>query len=682
MHFKPMGFCKFICAITVVCLGFPGMTALEGQEVDKGFRDFGFTVEPSELLQRLSVFQPQKSEENSFDAEKYKDLAMLRQRLLSEMSDEQRAEVQKFAEQYLSERGLESESSRALMRELGIPNSLVEQFKNMAADPAVGDRGFRDAVSKALQSSGNLRVDQSSKKEASVRKGASNASEPGKGIGETKGDVKGVGSGEGEIGRTPVDEANEPNDSFAKDTQQPEDVNARKVAPNLKDENQGAGLPRGNKVRGELENGKPSDPLGLDTEAGRLNDRPIENPQNRSTEKNGLSLEPDKGAEEEAPGIGLSESASRDNKKSGQMPWEEDINQILGLKSQETVDSKTDVLEDSQGTGIDRSSKVGKTISNKLADLVNNPAFFEGIRQGNADESGGETTGDGGENKPRLASVFDRTVVEAARGVMKSSNEGGDDDRGFLARNFDSFFKKIVNSTENSEAIDEGVRESRKFISDDEGWDNKGRSGGGGRVVRSDWLKFDDAQSSRGQTRSERRSGTRTSSLIGSESRKPTDTSSEGEGVGIGASSGGVFTLLFGLIIGAVIFAVLYALLNRRSNSVSKIVSDRVVNRRIDRANFESSQDLIALVDLFLLNKFGSESGWWNAKHAESVLHADAPEIEANISDLVRSYVRLRYTRSGDELTQTERDNCKRTLKSLSKVLSKTDLSTRLRVEG
>ncbi|MGB1931211.1 MAG: hypothetical protein ACPHO8_18035, partial [Mariniblastus sp.] len=299
------------------------MTALEGQEVDKGFRDFGFTVEPSELLQRLSVFQPQKSEENSFDAEKYKDLAMLRQRLLSEMSDEQRAEVQKFAEQYLSERGLESESSRALMRELGIPNSLVEQFKNMAADPAVGDRGFRDAVSKALQSSGNLRVDQSSKKEASVRKGASNASEPGKGIGETKGDVKGVGSGEGEIGRTPVDEANEPNDSFAKDTQQPEDVNARKVAPNLKDENQGAGLPRGNKVRGELENGKPSDPLGLDTEAGRLNDRPIENPQNRSTEKNGLSLEPDKGAEEEAPGIGLSESASRDNKKSGQMPWEE-----------------------------------------------------------------------------------------------------------------------------------------------------------------------------------------------------------------------------------------------------------------------------------------------------------------------------------------------------------------------
>jgi len=660
------------------------MTALEGQEFDKGFRDFGFTVQPAELLQRLSVFQPEKSEENSFDAEKYKDLAMERQRLLSEMSDEQRAELQKFAEQYLSERGLESESSRALMRELEIPDSLqeslVEQFKKMRADPAVGEWGFRDAVSEALQNAGKLRVDPSGKKKASVREGASDASERRKGIGESKGDVKVEGSGEGEIGGASVDETNEPNDSVAKDTQQSGGVDARKVAPNLKDENEGAGLPPGDKVRGELENGKASDPLGLDTEAGSLSDHPLENPQNRSTEKNGLSLGPAKGAEKEAPGIGLSESASRDIKKNGQMSdWKEDIDRILGLESQENFDSKTDPLEDSQGTGKNRTSKVGKTLSEKLADLAQNPKSFESIRRRKTDESGVETARDGGEDKPRLASVFDRTVVEAARGVMKASDEGGDDDRGFLARYGDSLFKKIVNSTENREAIDERVGESRKFFSDDEGWDNKGRAGGGGR---GNWLKIDKAQSSRRQTRSERRFDSRTSSLIGSESRKPTATSSEAEGVGMGVSSGSAYTLLLGLGIGAVIFAVLYALFNGRSNRVSKIVSDRAVNRRIDRANFESSQDLIALVDVFLLNKFGSESGWWNAKHAESILRTDAPEIEENISDLVRSYVRLRYTRSGDELTQTERDNCKRTLKSLSRILSKTDLSTRLRVEG
>ena len=130
------------------------------------------------------------------------------------------------------------------------------------------------------------------------------------------------------------------------------------------------------------------------------------------------------------------------------------------------------------------------------------------------------------------------------------------------------------------------------------------------------------------------------------------------------------------------IFAFLFTILNRRAGSVAKIISDRTVSRRIDRANFQSSQDLISLVDLFLLNKFGSESGWWNAKYAENILLSDAPEFETGINELVQSYVRLRYTRAGGGLTQNEQDNCRRTLKSLSKILSRTDLATRLRVEG
>ncbi len=121
----------FVFASVALCVCLPGIRALDGQEPDKGFRDFRI-VEPSELIQQLSVFEPENSGDENFDPSKFKDLATEGLRLLSELSPEQREKALDLADRIFKKQGLESEDSKALMNRLGVPEpirkSLIEQF--------------------------------------------------------------------------------------------------------------------------------------------------------------------------------------------------------------------------------------------------------------------------------------------------------------------------------------------------------------------------------------------------------------------------------------------------------------------------------------------------------------------------------------------------------------------------
>ena len=326
-------------------------------------------------------------------------------------------------------------------------------------------------------------------------------------------------------------------------------------------------------------------------------------------------------------------------------------------------------------------AELDSSFSQKLAGLAPGQDSINRLMMRNSsDGDGGADSNNSAKERPRLAAEFDQTVVEAARGVLESQSDSESDQRGFFARNFDSVFKRLVNRTVSPDGDEDSRRETPRFDSDDEGWDQEGRSGAGGSSMNSDWInrQRSSRRTADGGIRNEERRN------APSELNKKEETSSQSstDGHAVGVLSSSALNLLFGLAIGGVIFAFLLTALNRKSGNNADRISDRAVARRIDRAKFHSPQDLVALVDLFLISKFGTESMWWNAKHAENILLSDAPEFESNINELVQSYVRLRYMKVGGELTQIERDNCRTTLKSLASILGRTDLSTRLKVEG
>ena len=676
----------FVLAMAGSVVFIPLIAKVEGQESDRGFRDLG-RVEPSELFQRLSVFKPDNSDGSKFNAgdlSDLRDLATQSQALLKNLSSEKQEALRKHAQQYLNKNGLDSEASRALMRKLGVPNklqeSLAEKFKRMGAEGSTSDNerldALSDALSEALPKSKKIRVDPNSKSLAADREGASRATERRQGLSSSE------GAGEGEMSGAPGSDAERTDVGANGDQKQAREIAEPRLPLSSEGKNEIAGQPREKRGKRAGEKDSIEDPLGLDAGVGNVDKGVGVAPRNSDAEANDLKFDSAEGAEKQAPEIGLSEAAPKATPKAAeekgrQYDWEEDHNR-LGVGNSENLGSKAGTSGDSQKSDKGRDLKANGSFQ-RLADLVQAP--LQNLMNRDSNALGGESgENSSGKDKPRLASVFDRTVVEAAKEVLESSADGGEDDRGFFERNLDSLFKGIVSSTGEKEKKDGGGDDSPRFSSDAEGWDNEGKSGGRGGTFGSDWVN--QARASRRKSNSGGRGKRQSSSEDKLKDEQPVATRSEAASSDTGGASKGIFTFLFGLGIAGVIFAFLFTLMNRRSTSVSKIISDRAVARRIDRANFQSSQDLIALVDLFLLNKFGSESGWWNAKHAENVLLSDAPEFETNINELVRSYVRMRYTRTGGELSQSERDNCRTTLKSLSKLLSKSDLSTRLKVEG
>ena len=661
-------FRKTIKAVVALFVVFPGITSTSGQEDDKGFRDFRL-VEPSELYRRLSVFEPENTAANNFDASDSTNLTKQAQSLFSALSAEQRGDLWKFTERYLDEKGLESDASKALMKKLGISQSqqesLAEQFNRMEGSGADRKNDLRKALRDALETSEGLKIDRGGKNSAANRAGARKATKK----------TQRVDRGNEETGGTPEADLVKPD--IASDETKKQNRNKNGTKP-PKTSGVGKGDSRDSEGSRKIENGKILDPLGLDTGVGEIGDPSVGEALNRVDSTIDPKLGSGKKAEKQAPNVGPAGTGDDDDETSKVSPefdWQEDFNQIIGVESDSATGSTGRRTKDRERRG----KKGDDSLSQKVADL--GPAFLDKFLMRDSPEVDGEADPDAPtKDKPRLASVFDRTVVEAAREVLKASEDSEDDEQGFLARNFDSVFKQLVNSTASTNENGDRGEDSPRFNSEEDGWDRQGRSGGSGATLNSGL--FNQRRSSGRSSNKGNRGGRRGNSEMESKDQAPAATKSETEGAGVGISSNGVFNLLFGLGIGGVILACLFTVLNRKFDSIPKTISDRAVARRIDRANFQSPQDLIALVDLFLLSKFGSESKWWNARHAKNVLLSDAPEFESNIDDLVHSYVRLRYMRAGGELTQSERDNCRNTLKSLSAILKRTDMPTRLKVEG
>ena len=670
---------KFVFTVVALCSVLNSSSMLRGQDSDQGFRDFGF-VEPSELYRRLSAFRPEETSGSNFDMSQLRDLAKQGQSLFSSLTPKQQEDVREFAERYLDEKGLKSDASKALMNQLGLPpdlqESLAEQFYRMEGRGTDEKSGFRDALRDALQSSKDLKLDREGQKRVADRQGAKKATDRRKGIDRVEGDSS-------ERPGTDIEpEAVTPDQ--IKRQEENKTGTAKAGTQAAEDLAKGEGVSENNGGKTSSQNGAKVDPLAATKNGINIDDR-FGSTSEGSLDKNDDPMaDPIFGAEIESPNVGPLEGLAdgdSSGKKRGEFDWEKNLSRLLGEESGRSGGMSTDngVMPNKRG---DRgNAELDGSFSQKLASLAPGQDLINRFMMRNSsDGDDGADASNREKERPRLAAEFDQTVVEAARGVLESQSDSENDQRGFFARNFDSVFKGLVNSTASPDGEADSRRETPRFDSDDEGWDQEGRSGAGGSSMNSDWLNRQ--RSSRRTADGGNRSEGRRNAATELNKKEESGSQSSTEDPAIGISSKSALNLLFGLAIGGVILAFLLTTLNRKSCSNAKRISDRAVARRIDRAKFHSPQDLVALVDLFLISKFGTESMWWNAKHAENILLSDAPEFESNINDLVQSYVRLRYMKVGGELTQIERENCRTTLKSLASILGRTDLSTRLKVEG
>ena len=670
---------KFVFTVVALCSVFNFSSMLRGQDSDQGFRDFGF-VEPAELYRRLSAFRPEETSGSNFDMSQLRDLAKQGQSLFSSLTPKQQEDVREFAERYLDEKGLESDASKALMNQLGLPRdlqeSLAEKFNRLEGRDAHEKSGFRDVLRAALQSSKDLKLDRDGQKRVANRQGAKKATDRRKGIDRVEGDSS------DRPGTDIEPEAVTPEQT------KPQDGNkvgtAKTGAQAAEDLAKGKGISENNGGKTPSQIGAKVDPLAP-TKNGVNIDDPLGTNSVGSFDKNDDPMvDSIIGAETKSPNVGPLEglaAGDSSGEKRGEFDWEKNLSRLLGGESGRfgEISSDNEVMPKKRG---DRgNAELDSSFSQKLAGLApGQDSINRFMMRNSSDGDGGADSNNSAKERPRLAAEFDQTVVEAARGVLESQSDSESDQRGFFARNFDSVFKRLVNRTVSPDGDEDSRRETPRFDSDDEGWDQEGRSGAGGSSMNSDWInrQRSSRRTADGGIRNEERRN------APSELNKKEETSSQSstDGHAVGVLSSSALNLLFGLAIGGVIFAFLLTALNRKSGNNADRISDRAVARRIDRAKFHSPQDLVALVDLFLISKFGTESMWWNAKHAENILLSDAPEFESNINELVQSYVRLRYMKVGGELTQIERDNCRTTLKSLASILGRTDLSTRLKVEG
>ena len=670
---------KFVFTVVALCSVFNSSSMLRGQDSDQGFRDFGF-VEPAELYRRLSAFRPEETSGSNFDMSQLRDLAKQGQSLFSSLTPKQQEDVREFAERYLDEKGLESDASKALMNQLGLPRdlqeSLAEQFNRMEGRGTDEKSGFRDALRDALQASKDLKLDREGQKRVANRQGAKKATDRRKGVDRVEGDSSDRPGADIEPEAVTPDQI--------KRQEENKTGTAKTGTQAAEDLANGEGVSENNGGKTSSQNGAKVDPLAATKNGINIDDR-FGSTSEGSLDKNDDPMaDPIFGAEIESPNVGpLEGPADGDSsgKKRGEFDWEKNLSRLLGEESGRSGGMSTDngVMPNKRG---DRgNAELDGSFSQKLASLAPGQDLINRFMMRNSsDGDDGADASNRAKERPRLTAEFDQTVVEAARGVLESQSDSENDQRGFFARNFDSVFKGLVNSTASPEGKADSRRETPRFDSDDEGWDQEGRSGAGGSSMNSDWLNRQ--RSSRLTADGGNRSEGRRNAASELNKKEESGSQSSTEDPAIGISSKSALNLLFGFAIGGVILAFLFTTLNRKSGSNAKRISDRAVARRIDRAKFHSPQDLVALVDLFLISKFGTESMWWNAKHAENILLSDAPEFESNINELVQSYVRLRYMKVGGELTQLERENCRTTLKSLASILGRTDLSTRLKVEG
>lgn len=519
---------------------------IDAQRFDRTFREFhrSKVPTPDELMQSLNFFRENGATPKSkfpLSSAFMKQLQDSGEQLLSNMTPEQRKKAREIAEQFLANRGLESEEGKALMNQLGIPPELQDDLADQVKQ---WDPEDRKRIADLAQMFGPKNRGSSVRQERQSDNRISNGNSS---------QISGGGSGR-------------------------------------------RSTERSSQITGGSASNNSTNRAGRGFDAQALKD------SIRKLTQNG-------GAGNQGTGTARSPDAKQ-----------------LGNLLQEAARKMGE-----QGSG----PRLSENQTNQLKKM------FDGARN-----TLGQTGANSQQPKERLTSRFDRLLVQAAKRSLESKNDSANLD---LPESVESAFENVIGKVQ--ESIKEKKRErlraerERRTASRRQRTSNRSTQNQQ-RIVNSNRQN----SSGGGSSRSSNSSSSQSINLFESLPELP---AFDPKRVLLGMAILGLFVFL-----GYVIWQVLANRSDRASRSGLK--------RRPRQARIRSPRDLVDAVDQVIIYNFGNDARWWNAGHAKNVLCAAAPNYSAPISELIREYVRARYSQATTTIDESLQQQYKATLKELA----------------
>ena len=690
-----LAFTFCVPAQTLVAQG-TGLEQLKRRR-DAKFREFDRNKvhSPREMARGLNYLflSDKKNPFGDIDPEKLKKLSELGKNFMENLSDEEKKQAQAFAEKFMKDKGLDSPEGKLLMDSLGVsPEMQSELAKEFGDNDSDNLERFQDLFKNSPlsddenQNSQAGRDGNSKSGDDSIPRGSSarsNGSEKGmagkRGMGKRE-------SGGGESGGDSISENAKSKNS------------ARDLFDSLPNE---LGAPEGNSssdFRGELSKGQNSNGNGKE---------PRDSDANPNGKSDADNLQANNGASN--PNQSPNQSSNQPNNgkrgqgKSGAEPlehgWEGGDGPDGDGKGLAEQNAKTagEVVEALKGL----SPEDRKVMADFLAQLKNkqSPSGKKQARSVGSDPDGLSGVEPGGGLDETFKSWIQMEAIKKKIHQLQESVTPSD----FQRRSLESAFKKGFNRLGDTLGNDakgglsesgfkdkfdrvlfEAARDSSDFEGD-AGQDSEAMGAVGSTLDGILDRVSDVAKKNRERKQKKRKKAAEANKLkqiplpdgeFGSEDGLGSNGSSYGTDA-LGAASDmlenipelpaiNLQNILIAVGIAAAVLLLLYLLFryfsaDRPSNAARKF------GRSFRAAKIRSPKDLVEAVDYFIVQKFGNRAQWWNARHAQDMLCAEAPGYSAKISDLLKDYVRARYMRSDLTLSSEQQLDYKKTLQELAR---------------
>ncbi len=682
----------FLGLLVLLLSGGPiNSSALATQRFDQSQREFSSPT-PAELFRILSAYQPRKEVQAPLGSNGMNELEKKGREFLSSLTPEQQEQAWRFAKKYLGEHGIDSPDSKALMSQFGVPDELqddlAEQFKALSNSGQSDFSSFKDQVRRATEKA----IERTRRQEGhsnELSDAMTPLSEHPLGSLEPNRNSPGLDRPNSDLLDTGGSNSNSLNPdepkldaSISTGPERDQLVRDSKVAdPGIPDPNED--LSDLNRPVNELEAPGASDhrdsdlpnPVARSDDPRHITNR---NPQPRQSPDPNERRDGSVAASDLSSSTRSSNDDSDQNQTGPRFDWETRLRELVGQGKGFRGDGN-DAEPVPQGNSQYRNRNTPSQLPNDILKESDNGVSRESppINDDWLNRIGETLSGskrDSVAPKERLTARFDRLLVEAAKRSLDSQSALGQNVG--TQGSVDSMFNRFIDQFQKSTA----------------GHDRTMKASAKPRTAEPDWRSsFRNPPSRRSPTEP----GLDVAENISTPNRRFSDLP-ERTNVVSSDDSGGVDLLdslsqlrqlevkqlfTFAALLGLVVFLA-YLMLRQATMDETAVAKTRKFGKRFRKSKIQYSDDLVDAVDQFIVNKFGSDSRWWNARHAHNILCAEAPEYSAKISEMISDYVRARYMRMDVSLTESEQDRYKTTLRELTRLAEKSVVAPPPGTEG
>ncbi|MEL7500327.1 MAG: hypothetical protein AAFN77_22210 [Planctomycetota bacterium] len=259
-------------------------------------------------------------------------------------------------------------------------------------------------------------------------------------------------------------------------------------------------------------------------------------------------------------------------------------------------------------------------------------------------------------SKEKIEARFDRLLFDMAKKSIKTVQDNKDDP--MVRDTFNSVVDSVLDSAKSGiKKIKDDKKKERQRANNNRDSNNRQSQDSMVQNVEQLLNQMDDQ---RGNRSSDRQSSATSPPSSGSSNNRSSSISPADLVSWIDST-----TVLYGAALLAVIAVLLVVFVKAKPEEDPREIHKKQLAKKL-RSAMRQPDDLVDAVDLYLLAHHGSESSWWNAQVAESVVTESKPQLRERIIDLFQLYVSSRYSKRDRTIDEQDRQTAESTLKTLA----------------